>query len=268
MARWFAMSTQFLTDPKVERMIDRHGNDAVAVTIALFSQAMLQEQGGSVERTYRTLAREANVDRDAAYAIVQTAAEVRFLVIDEGDDFEFKVTFPAWARHQANFRKAKSRAARKAHGEADVTDGHAKSQTVTKSHSQDKTGQEKTRQEKTEESPQRADAPLSHLLADLVAENDPNGKRPNVTKRWAEEEDRLIRLDARKPEEAERLIRWTQADSFWRGNVLSMPKFREKYGQLYQAAVEDSQKRNGRRGPAVPRPELSKYDQVTEEVAV
>lgn len=112
-----------------------------------------------------------------------------------------------------------------------------------------------------------SDAPLSHLLADLVAENDPNHKRPNITKAWAVEEDRLIRLDGRRREEAERLIRWTQADAFWRGNVMSMPKFRQRYGQLYQAAVEDSQKRNGR-PPAVTRPELSKYDRVTEEVAV
>jgi hypothetical protein len=90
------------------------------------------------------------------------------------------------------------------------------------------------------------DAPLSHLLADLVADNDPDGKRPNVTRRWADEEDRMLRLDGRKPAEAERLIRWTQASSFWRGNVLSMPKFRERYTQLYNAAVEESQKRKGK----------------------
>lgn len=91
-----------------------------------------------------------------------------------------------------------------------------------------------------------SDAPLSHLLADLIAENDPNGKRPTVGQGWATEEDRMLRLDSRSPEEAERLIRWTQADSFWRGNVLSMPKFREKYGQLYNAAVDDAKKRKGK----------------------
>lgn len=256
MARWFAMSTQFLTDPKVERMVDRHGNDAIAVSLALLSQAMLQESGGTVERTYGTLAKEANTDRDTAFAVVETAAEVGFLVLDGGDDFEFQVTFPAWSRHQGNFRKAKSRA-RKAHEQADVTPGHARSRDVspesrpvTKSHLQDRTGEEKTGQEM---SPLRADAPLSHLLADLVAENDPNGKRPNITKAWAVEEDRLIRLDGRRREEAERLIRWTQADPFWRGNVLSMPKFRQRYGQLYQAAVEDSQKRNGKAAPGIAR---------------
>ena len=32
--------------------------------------------------------------------------------------------------------------------------------------------------------------------------------------------------------QAEWLIRWCQADPFWRRNVLSMPTFRAKYDQL------------------------------------
>ena len=86
-------------------------------------------------------------------------------------------------------------------------------------------------------------SPLSELLADLVAENDPDGKRPSISKEWIEAEDRMLRLDCRKPKEAERLIRWTQSDDFWRGNVRSMPTFRRQYGQLYLAAVKDSKKR-------------------------
>jgi hypothetical protein len=80
------------------------------------------------------------------------------------------------------------------------------------------------------------DAPLSHLLADKIAELDPDGNRPKVTKRWVQAEDRMLRIDKRRPEEARRLLLWTMADPFWRGNVLSMPKFREKYTQLYAAA--------------------------------
>ena len=82
----------------------------------------------------------------------------------------------------------------------------------------------------------REDFPLSNLLADKIAELDPDGNRPKVTKRWAQAEDRMLRIDKRRPAEAERLILWTMADPFWRGNVLSMPKFREKYTQLYAAA--------------------------------
>lgn len=90
--------------------------------------------------------------------------------------------------------------------------------------------------------PSATESPLSHLLADLIAANDPNGKRPTPTKRWADAERLMLKADGRKLEEAERLIRWCQSDEFWRGNVLSMPTFRQRYGQLYQAAVKAKRK--------------------------
>jgi hypothetical protein len=78
------------------------------------------------------------------------------------------------------------------------------------------------------------DAPLSDLLASLVAEN--TGKAPTISKAWIDAERLMLGKDGRGPEEAERLIRWTARDEFWRANVLSMPKFREKYDQLLLTA--------------------------------
>lgn len=86
-------------------------------------------------------------------------------------------------------------------------------------------------------SPSKTSSPLSYLLADLVASN--GSKRPIVSADWATNEDRMLRLDKRDPAEAERLIRWCQASSFWRPNILSMPKFREKYDTLRLQALEE-----------------------------
>lgn len=77
---------------------------------------------------------------------------------------------------------------------------------------------------------------LSELLADLIAANDPNGKRPSVTKRWLDAERLLITRDGRDPEQVEALIRWCQADEFERSNVLSMPKLRTRFTGLWQKA--------------------------------
>ena len=77
---------------------------------------------------------------------------------------------------------------------------------------------------------ERLKAPLSDLLADLIERN--GSKRPTVSKRWADEERRMLELDMRSPEEALSLIEWCQNDLFWKGNILSMPKFREKYDTL------------------------------------
>jgi hypothetical protein len=42
----------------------------------------------------------------------------------------------------------------------------------------------------------------------------------------------MLDRDGRDATQAEWLIRWSQKDEFWRTNILSMPKFREKYDQL------------------------------------
>jgi hypothetical protein len=72
------------------------------------------------------------------------------------------------------------------------------------------------------------------LLADLIEAN--GSKRPRITQAWRDAARRAIDIDGRTPEQLCNAIRWCQADDFWRGNVLSMPKLREKYDQLRLAA--------------------------------
>lgn len=71
---------------------------------------------------------------------------------------------------------------------------------------------------------------LCSLLAGLVEAN--GAKRPAITRAWLDAARLLLERDERPLEEAERLIRWCQADGFWRANILSLPKFGEKYDQL------------------------------------
>lgn len=78
---------------------------------------------------------------------------------------------------------------------------------------------------------------LCDLLADLIASN--GSLRPTVGKTWTDSARRMIDLDEREPDKAANLIRWSQGNTFWRKNILSMPTFREKYDQLRLAALED-----------------------------
>jgi hypothetical protein len=78
---------------------------------------------------------------------------------------------------------------------------------------------------------------LCELLADTIAAN--GSLKPSIGKTWTDSARRMIDLDGREPEKAANLIRWSQANTFWRKNILSMPTFREKYDQLRLAALED-----------------------------
>lgn len=73
----------------------------------------------------------------------------------------------------------------------------------------------------------------AHLADRMVA----NGcKRPKITKGWLDAARLMIDKDHHDPGHLIAVIDWCQSDEFWRGNVLSMPKLREKYDQLRLAA--------------------------------
>lgn len=71
---------------------------------------------------------------------------------------------------------------------------------------------------------------LCDLLADLIEAN--GSKRPTVTAKWHDAARLMLDRDGRDHKQAARLIRWTQSSDFWRSNVLSMGKFREKYDTI------------------------------------
>jgi len=73
---------------------------------------------------------------------------------------------------------------------------------------------------------------LSELLLSLINERYENYKEPNI-QTWARDIDLLLRVDKRSIEDAEKIIRWSQQDSFWKDNVLSPGKLRKQYDTLW-----------------------------------
>lgn len=62
---------------------------------------------------------------------------------------------------------------------------------------------------------------------------------PPITKAWLDAARLMLDKDKRDFQKAMNLIDWCQRDEFWRGNIRSMPTFREKYDQLRLQAVRD-----------------------------
>lgn len=72
-------------------------------------------------------------------------------------------------------------------------------------------------------------------LADRIEAN--GSRRPAVTERWRKSARLMLDVDQRTEEKIVKAIDWCQADEFWRSNILSLPKLREKYDQLRLAAA-------------------------------
>lgn len=97
------------------------------------------------------------------------------------------------------------------------------------------------RSEKETPSSDAADAAprpeVLQLLDLLDAEIERNGgKKPSRTKKNLDAARLLIDRDGKTPDQIATAIRWCQSDEFWRSNILSMSKLREKYEQLRLAA--------------------------------
>ncbi|QMP84096.1 helix-turn-helix domain-containing protein [Streptomyces phage Alderaan] len=71
---------------------------------------------------------------------------------------------------------------------------------------------------------------LCEHLADRIVQNGSN--RPNITKGWRDAARLMLDKDGRTEEQVHGAIDWCQDSDFWRSNVMSMPKLRDKYDTL------------------------------------
>jgi hypothetical protein len=91
---------------------------------------------------------------------------------------------------------------------------------------------------------------LCTRLADHIESN--TGKRPTITKTWRDAVRLMLGRDKRTEYQIGWIIDWCQADEFWRSNILSMPKLRDKFDQLVLKSGVRPQLRvapNGHQGP-------------------
>lgn len=72
---------------------------------------------------------------------------------------------------------------------------------------------------------------LANRLYERILENNPNHKKPNLQK-WANDVRLMIERDKRTEKQITYLIDWCQNDNFWKANILSTGKLREKFDQL------------------------------------
>ena len=75
---------------------------------------------------------------------------------------------------------------------------------------------------------------LSSLLFTLHKEQDPKyNVSASQLANWSADIEKIARLDGRDYDEIEKVLRWAKADGFWRPNIMSGKKFREKFPTLY-----------------------------------
>ncbi|MFE7462354.1 hypothetical protein ACWFMI_24790 [Nocardiopsis terrae] len=79
-------------------------------------------------------------------------------------------------------------------------------------------------------------------LRQCVIESGMPAHRVNITKRWRDAARLLMDRDGVAEDQVIRAIDWVQSNEFWRPNIRSMPKLREKFFTLRDRAAEERRK--------------------------
>ena len=75
-----------------------------------------------------------------------------------------------------------------------------------------------------------------------MVQNNSEAKKPNY-QLWADDIRKMVELDGRKPQQVQGMIDWSQSDEFWKTNILSAKKLREKYDQMKVTANANYKKK-------------------------
>jgi len=86
--------------------------------------------------------------------------------------------------------------------------------------------------EKTQPTTAVASKLAALLMTEIKREHSAFREGRGQAEQWAKEIGLMIERDKQTPEDIEKVIKWSQGDDFWRGNILSAGKLREKYVQL------------------------------------
>lgn len=71
-------------------------------------------------------------------------------------------------------------------------------------------------------------------LFDKIKQNNPQHKDLTASQeqKWADHIRLMIQRDRRSPQQIKNMIDWSQADSFWKQNILSTAKLRKQYDTM------------------------------------
>lgn len=165
-----------------------------------------------------------------------TAAIEAGLLRDEGDAYQIVAWKAGWGRGsdgsaERTARWRENKQLRGCDADGDVTDrrdGHSDDGDV-----EERRGEEKDR-------PDSGDLEIAGILIAKIVKNQPRCKLAKlppaeVEKRkakWADHVRLMRERDGHSREEIIQVIDWCQADSFWRGNIMSTEKLRDKWDTL------------------------------------
>lgn len=86
---------------------------------------------------------------------------------------------------------------------------------------------------------------LTELFISGLRANDPGARIPANKSGWYDAIHKILTKDGRTPEQLQTVIRFATTDKFWKANILSAGKLREKFSQLLLKSNGNTNTNNG-----------------------
>jgi hypothetical protein len=273
---WWPKDAAWWRREAVVELGEEFGPAGPAVLDWLSCEAKAQNDGGWVKTGVRSCSRGCFVDVVTVGHVLSRAVTLGSLDDFEERDGRFTCRISGWAsdneRGRAAVRQAKHRATKpKTPDESrSVTSRHGPSRSVTQQDRTVTTASEEDRDLPT--AAERDNDPsysrLANLLADLIAQNRDDGRRPKQkhVDGWRRDLRLMVEQDGLSLERVEGAIRWSQQDQFWHAQILSAANLRQHYDKLEakaRASRNDRLSKKGRGNTAV----VDMLDQQTREAA-
>lgn len=212
-----------------------------AVWVDLLARASINDPPGQVDYySLGQLAQQFNVDLELLESTIKRCVEEKKIKYFEN---KRKILISNWKKYQSEYQRQKPyRKGDKSQSKVtEKRDNSCNKVTCREEEEEKKLDLEENRKEDSSEtSPQKfsdTDIRLTNLLIEKILENDPKSSVQRMTqktkKAWLNECRKLREIYDRTPEEIEAVICWCQRDNFEKTVVLSMPKLRKRFDELW-----------------------------------
>lgn len=277
--KWIKLSTNMFEDEKI-RLIEAlpDADTILIIWVKLLAQAGKTNATGyiflneNIPYTDEMLSTIFNRPIGTVRLALKTFQQFGMIEINE-DHF---ISISNWEKHQniegmerireqTRQRVAKHRQA-KTYVTLPVTDGNATDieEDIDKEEDKKEIKDKKPSRPKRVYDEQSIHYRLSLRLYENILVNNPEYKKPNL-QNWANDVRLMMEQDNRTEEQIHYLMDWCQNDSFWKSNILSISKLREKFDQLVIRVKEDINKKNQSGKKGMPKAYQSLKDWADEE---
>ncbi len=219
--KWFKHFSTAMDDLFVKDLERKFGDTGYAFWFKTLELIAAHGQNGVLKISWKNYCDKLNKRRDHLRRILAFATQDEHLTFAENSEDSITITCSRFAEISDNFT---------IYGKPLQSDFK-----VTSKQEEDKKKKEKKKDNTNVVEQYSPDSPqvlLSKKLLDGIRLNDEKFKEPDIQK-WGESIDLLLRLDERAPQEIEDVIDFVLNDSFWKNNILSTRKLREKFSQLF-----------------------------------